>query len=172
MNSFIFCDTEITLPYWFLRYHGLIPVNQQVSKEQFCAVRLWCQVSKIYTKCLSSLQFFYSRNWVASRAESLQLCNSSTHHLLPWTFSRCDRIRCVCCLRYSCPYIYNLSIHGKRVLSLILGSKYKVLYLINDIQKQNYLHVHQYVMHEWIQCKCIRLKPDIQSKFTFYWQTS
>ena len=58
------------------------------------------------------------------------------------------------CKRYSCPYICNLPKHEKWVLSLILGSKRNILYIVNDIEKQIYLSLYQYVMHEWIQCKC------------------
>ena len=51
--------------------------------------------------------------------------------------------------RYSCPYICNLPKHYKRVPLLpFLGSKSKIVYLIIDIEKQTYLHLHQYVMHE------------------------
>ena len=34
ISSITLCDTEMTLPYCFLRYHGLIPVNQQSTREQ------------------------------------------------------------------------------------------------------------------------------------------
>ena len=34
ISSIIFCDTEVTLPYFFLRYHGLVPINQQDLREQ------------------------------------------------------------------------------------------------------------------------------------------
>ena len=37
--------------------------------------------------------------------------------------------------RYSCPCICNLPKHEKWILSLILGSKLKILYIINDIEK-------------------------------------
>ena len=29
ISSIIFCDTEATLPYCFLRYHSIVPINQQ-----------------------------------------------------------------------------------------------------------------------------------------------
>ena len=73
--------------------------------------------------------------------------------------------------RYSCPYISNLPKHEKRVLSLILGSKLKILYLIYDIEKHNYIYLLLYVMHEWIQYKCIRLCLIFKAKCnTLYWQ--
>ena len=31
---FVFCDTEVTLPYWFLGYHGLVPVYQKRFRQQ------------------------------------------------------------------------------------------------------------------------------------------
>ena len=34
ISSFIFCDTEVTLPYWFLGYHSLIPIYQKGFREQ------------------------------------------------------------------------------------------------------------------------------------------
>ena len=34
ISSFVICDTEVTLPYWFLRYHGLVPINKQDLGEQ------------------------------------------------------------------------------------------------------------------------------------------
>ena len=34
ISSMIFCDTEMTLPYWFLRYHSLVPINEQDLREQ------------------------------------------------------------------------------------------------------------------------------------------
>ena len=33
-SSFVFCDTEVTLPYWFLGYRGLIPIYQKGVREQ------------------------------------------------------------------------------------------------------------------------------------------
>ena len=33
-SSIIFCDTEMSLPYCFLGYHGLLPINQQGLREQ------------------------------------------------------------------------------------------------------------------------------------------
>ena len=34
IGSITFCDTEMTLPYCFLGYHGPIPVNQQGVRER------------------------------------------------------------------------------------------------------------------------------------------
>ena len=34
ISSFVFCDTEVTLPYWFLGYHGLVPIYQKGFREQ------------------------------------------------------------------------------------------------------------------------------------------
>ena len=34
ISSIIFCDREVKLPYFFLRYHSLIPTNQQDLWEQ------------------------------------------------------------------------------------------------------------------------------------------
>ena len=34
ISSIIFYDTEVTLPYWFLRYHSLVPINQQDLREK------------------------------------------------------------------------------------------------------------------------------------------
>ena len=35
ISSTIFCDTEVTLPYCFLRYHLLVPINQQDLRERY-----------------------------------------------------------------------------------------------------------------------------------------
>ena len=34
ISSFVFCDTEVTVPYWFLRYHCLVPIYQKGFREQ------------------------------------------------------------------------------------------------------------------------------------------
>ena len=34
ISSNIFGDTEMTLPYWFLRNHSLVPINEQDLREQ------------------------------------------------------------------------------------------------------------------------------------------
>ena len=34
ISSIIFCDTEVTLPFSFLRYHSLVPINKQDLGEQ------------------------------------------------------------------------------------------------------------------------------------------
>ena len=34
ISFIIFCDKEVTLPYCFLRYHSLVPINQQDLQEQ------------------------------------------------------------------------------------------------------------------------------------------
>ena len=34
ISSFVFCDIEMTLSYWFLGYHGLIPIYQKGFREQ------------------------------------------------------------------------------------------------------------------------------------------
>ena len=35
ISSVTFYDTEMTLPCWFLGYHGTIPVNEQGSRERY-----------------------------------------------------------------------------------------------------------------------------------------
>ena len=45
-------------------------------------------------------------------------------------------------------YIRNLPKHEKWVLSLILGPELKILYIINDIEMQNYLYLYRHVLHE------------------------
>ena len=34
ITSITFCDTEVTLPYCFLRYHSPVPINQQDLGER------------------------------------------------------------------------------------------------------------------------------------------
>ena len=34
ISSFVLCDTEVTLPYWLLGYHGLVPIYQKGFREQ------------------------------------------------------------------------------------------------------------------------------------------
>ena len=34
ISSIIFSDTEMALPYYFLRYHNLVPIDQQGLREQ------------------------------------------------------------------------------------------------------------------------------------------
>ena len=33
ISFFVFCDSEVTLPYWFLGYHGLVYIQKEFREQ-------------------------------------------------------------------------------------------------------------------------------------------